>query len=226
MLGNVPRTWYGMLVEPAAGLLPKTGDRNAGALPAPGLTAVDEVKDLAARASRGEGEAQEALIRRFEESIYRLAYRILGDGELAEDARQETFIRMLQSIRRFEVERRFSTWLFSIATHVALDMARHRQASRELPAPRKEPAEEPLEVVIREEDHAFLNEALDALAPETRALLALRFQDGLSPAQISRILGDSPNQVRVDLWRARLALRSLLQRRAAESLETRGDRES
>lgn len=169
-----------------------------------------EVVGLVERSKAGGREAQERLIPLFAAAVYRLAFRILGDRELAEDARQETFIRMLQSISSLENPRRFSTWLLSIATHVALDIARHRSNGQAEPRGPGTNEDEPLDALIRKEDCGRMEAALRNLPPQTCALLALRFQEDLSPAQISRILDLTPNQVRVDLWRARLALRRLL----------------
>ena len=177
-------------------------ERNDGALSA---------DDLALKAKGGDKQALEQLIKNFEAAVYRICYRILNNNVLAEDARQEAFIRMIQSIHTFEARGRFSTWLFSIATHVALDIVRGNRASP--PSDNLEdddPAEDPLTVCIRKEDMARLREALVLLPPRMRSLLALRFQEGLSSSQISKILSVSANQVRVDLFRARLALRKVL----------------
>jgi RNA polymerase sigma-70 factor (ECF subfamily) len=171
--------------------------------------------DLAAKAKAGDRSALEELIRSFEAAIYRLCFRILGNHVLAEDARQETFIRMIQSIQTFEARGRFSTWLFSIATHVSLDIVRTNRAS---PAGEDleddDPVDDPLQVCIKKEDLGRLEEALVLLTPRMRTLLALRFQEGLTSRQISKILSVSANQVRVDLFRARMALRRVLKIKA------------
>jgi RNA polymerase sigma-70 factor (ECF subfamily) len=171
--------------------------------------------DLAAKAKTGDRAALEELIRSFEAAIYRLCFRILGNHVLAEDARQETFIRMIQSINTFEARGRFSTWLFSIATHVSLDIVRTNRAS---PAGEDleddDPVDDPLKVCIKKEDLGRLEEALVLLTPRMRTLLALRFQEGLTSRQISKILSVSANQVRVDLFRARMALRKVLKIKA------------
>jgi RNA polymerase sigma-70 factor (ECF subfamily) len=181
--------------------------------------------DLALKAKSGDKQALEQLIKSFEAAVYRLCYRILNNNVLAEDARQEAFIRMIQSIHTFEARGRFSTWLFSIATHVALDIVRGNRSSP--PSDNladDDPPEDPLTACIRKEDMGRLKEALVLLPPRTRTLLALRFQEGLSSSQISKILSISANQVRVDLFRARLALRKVLRIRD-DSPRRRGDAE-
>jgi len=181
----------------------------------PDAQPVQTPDDLAAKAKGGDRAALEELIRAFEAAIYRLCFRILGNHVLAEDARQETFIRMIQSIHTFEARGRFSTWLFSIATHVSLDIVRTNRAS---PAGEDleddDPADDPLQVCIKKEDLGRLEEALVLLTPRMRTLLALRFQEGLTSRQISKILSVSANQVRVDLFRARMALRRVLKIKA------------
>jgi RNA polymerase sigma-70 factor (ECF subfamily) len=174
--------------------------------------------DLALKAKAGDKSALEELIRNFEGAVYRLCYRILNNPVLAEDARQEAFIRMIQSIHTFEARGRFSTWLFSIATHVSLDIVRSNRVSPPSDnLPDDDPAEDPLNTCIQKEDLKRLEEALVLLAPRMRTLLALRFQEGLSSRQISKILSVSANQVRVDLFRARMALRKVLRIRVNES---------
>lgn len=173
--------------------------------------------DLALRAKHGDKRALEELIKSFEVAVYRICYRILNNPVLAEDARQEAFIRMIQSIHTFEARGRFSTWLFSIATHVALDIVRGNRASP--PSDNladDDPAEDPLNTCIRKEDVSRLQEAMVLLNPRMRTLLTLRFQEGLSSRQISKILSVSANQVRVDLFRARIALRKVLKIRVNE----------
>ena len=173
--------------------------------------------DLALRAKGGDKLALEELIKNFEGAVYRICYRILNNPVLAEDARQEAFIRMIQSIHTFEARGRFSTWLFSIATHVSLDIVRsNRSAPPSDNLADDDPAEDPLNTCIKKEDIGRLEEAMVLLNPRMRTLLTLRFQEGLSSRQISKILSVSANQVRVDLFRARIALRKVLHIRVDE----------
>lgn len=162
---------------------------------------------IIAAAQRGSEDAMEQLIQRYDTAVYRLCFRILSHQEQAQDARQETFLRMLRSIVRFDLSRNFATWLFSIATHVALDMVARKRPQTSTEAPLSDTGMDPLQNCILQEDIKHLELALQTLPPKTRALIALRFEEGLAPIHISRILDVSPNQVRVDLWRARLALR-------------------
>ena len=167
-----------------------------------------EVADLTTLAKAGDRTALETLLGRFEASVYRICFRILNDNEQAQDARQETFVRVLQSLNRFESAGRFSTWIFSIATHVSIDMIRRRRNEPAACCPKQvDDSNQGLDECIRREDIQHTEKAMSNLEPDTRALLALRFQENLTPAQISKVLGVSANQVRVDLWRARAALR-------------------
>jgi RNA polymerase sigma-70 factor, ECF subfamily len=165
------------------------------------------LREAIVAAQAGNQEAMELLIQRFDTAVYRLCFRILAHPEQAQDARQETFLRMLRSLVRFDPNRNFATWLFAIATHVALDMASRKRHMPATEAPVCSAGPDPLQTCILQEDIKYLEVALQTLPPKTRALLALRFQEGLAPAHISRILDVSANQVRVDLWRARLVLR-------------------
>jgi RNA polymerase sigma-70 factor, ECF subfamily len=174
-----------------------------------------EHDELAVRARTGDRKAMEQLISEFEAAVYRVAYRILGHHELAEDARQETFIRMLHSMPNYDHTRRFSTWLFTIATHVALDIARSNRPSLPTPPAAEPSADDPQQAFIQKEEMSRIEEAMVLLSPQMRTLLALRFQENLTPTQISRVLSVTPNQVRVDLFRARMELRRVLRVKSA-----------
>ena len=85
-------------------------------------------KHILARARRGELDAFEELVRRYEKRVYVIALRSSGNPEDAADITQEVFLRAWRSIENFRGDSGFSTWLFRITMNICVDHARHRQA--------------------------------------------------------------------------------------------------
>lgn len=184
---------------------------------------------LVDRARGGDRQAFERLVERHRERVYRIAFRVLGQAEAAEEVLQETFLIVHQKLEGFRGEARFSTWLYRIAMNAAL---MHRRANRRheaesleayLPAfdetghmvrpewdyGRAARADELLE---RAELAAKVREAVARLPQAARAVFVLRDLEGLSTAETAEVLGIAPEAVRQRLHRARLMLRGYLGR--------------
>src|ERR1017187_969313 len=87
------------------------------------------------QAKNGDEDAFRVLVERHSRAIYRLAYRMTGRAEDAEDVVQETFIRAFRQLSRFEARSNFATWLYRIGFNCAIDFMRgrpHRETSEEL----------------------------------------------------------------------------------------------
>src|SRR5881396_3676598 len=80
-----------------------------------------------ARARQGDGEAFRELVERHSRSVFRLAYRMTGNEQDAEDVVQETFLRAYKQLNRFESRAGFGTWLHRIASNCSLDLLRKRK---------------------------------------------------------------------------------------------------
>jgi len=95
----------------------------------PQAQAVRQDDDLVAieRASTGDGDAFEMLVRKHQTWVFTLAYRMLGDHAEAEDMAQEIFLKAFRALKRFERKSRFSTWLYSIATNHCLNQLESRR---------------------------------------------------------------------------------------------------
>ena len=87
-----------------------------------------EESDSAAivRVNAGDGDAYRTLVERYSRAIFRLAYRMTGNAQDAEDVVQETFLRAYRHLHRWEGCSSFSTWLYRIAANCALDVIRAR----------------------------------------------------------------------------------------------------
>src|SRR5277367_2807573 len=80
-----------------------------------------------ARVKAGDGDAYRTLVDRHSRSVFRLAYRMTGNEQDAEDVVQETFLRAYKQLHRYEARASFGTWLYRIASNYSLDLVRSRK---------------------------------------------------------------------------------------------------
>lgn len=181
-----------------------------------------EDKHIVSRARRGDADAFEELVRRYEKRIYAVALRSSGSPEDAADITQEVFLQAWRSIESFRGDSGFSTWLYRIAANRCIDHARHRGAQpqtqpllyeEEGERPIPDPAPTPEERLENSELGRELAAALDEVSEEHRSVVLLRDVSGLSYTEIAETLEISEGTVKSRLSRARLALRKILLRR-------------
>jgi RNA polymerase sigma-70 factor (ECF subfamily) len=163
------------------------------------------------RARGGDQAAFRTLYDANVDRIYRLAYRMAGEDELARDYTQETFVRAWQRLDQFRGQAAFSTWLHAIAVSVVLNglrkVDRHRKRERSLEdAAEVGRAEEGLDVGARER----LAGAVDELADMYRTVLLMHDVEGYGHGEIAQILGIAEGTSKARLFRAREKLRASL----------------
>jgi RNA polymerase sigma-70 factor (ECF subfamily) len=169
-----------------------------------------EVRDetfLLARARQGDLPAFEEIVRRYQRRVYGVALRIVRSHAIADDVAQEAFLKAWQSLDRFELGRPFGPWVCRIAANQAVNHVRSPQ-SREDPLPEghgetRAGGGSPLDAVLDGEAQRILDEALEGLPPEQRAVFVLRAVEEMSYAEIAEALGLSPGTVMSRLFRAR-----------------------
>lgn len=162
----------------------------------------------------GNREAFEVLMRQYDKKISRLAFRITGNREDADDALQESFMKAYLNLRLFHGDSRFYTWLARIAVNEALTRLRkqvtHRQVSLEDNRRLADWGETPEQRYARTERQDLLREAMQELEPSLRTVVALRYLEDLSNDEIARQLSLSVPAVKSRLMRARIRLRQRL----------------
>lgn len=173
-----------------------------------GTAAFDATGDHAAMPSWDE------LVREHGDRVYRLAYRLSGNAQDAEDLTQETFIRVFRSLQNYQPGT-FEGWLHRITTNLFLDMVRRRNRIRMEALPEdydRVPAAGPNPEEIYHDARlgADLQSALDSLGPEYRAAVVLCDIEGLSYEEIGATLGVKLGTVRSRIHRGRQALREYL----------------
>lgn len=179
-------------------------------------------KHILARAKRGELDAFEELVRRYEKRVYAVALRSSGSPEDAADIVQEVFLRAWRSIESFRGDSGFSTWLFRITMNMCVDFARHKQAQpqtqsmvdeEENERPMPDTAPTPEEHLENRELGRELAAALEEISEEHRRIVLLRDVSGMSYTEIAEVLEISEGTVKSRLSRARIALRKVLLKR-------------
>jgi RNA polymerase sigma-70 factor, ECF subfamily len=170
----------------------------------------------------------------YSNQIYRLAMKILGDTNDAEDVLQETFIKAFRSLPAFEGRSSISTWLYRIAANEALMLVRKRKpeanmVSSDAGSEDDDDVSPPAQIVdwcclpenelLSSEAQAFLDQAIQTLSPNLRIVFILRDIQGLSIRETAEVLKVSEMAVKTRLLRARLQLREELSAYYGEKLE-------
>jgi RNA polymerase sigma-70 factor (ECF subfamily) len=176
-----------------------------------------------ALARDGDSEAFRGLVDRHSRAVYRLAHRMTGNPQDAEDVVQETFLKAYRQLGRFESRANFSTWLHRIAVNCSIDLIRGRKNQEaghdasDLEAldgahgghdQRVDPSPERL--MLSSEVQEKVSRAMEGLTAMERAAFVLRHFEGQSIEEISRALGLKANAAKHSIFRAvrkmRLAL--------------------
>ncbi len=180
-----------------------------------GLDSLSEA-ELARRCRRGDPDAWRALVERFSPLVYRLGIRMLRDGAAAEDVSQEVFLRMHRSFDSYDPTRPLAPWVARTAYHACLRRL-EGAARRELPGDPEgmeevpdEQGRTPEQAAMSGEASALLLRALGDLPAQDRALLDLRYREGLSDAEVAEATGMPVNTVKTRIFRARGRLRGWL----------------
>lgn len=168
------------------------------------------------KARNGDDDAFAKLVEMYQNPVYNLCYRMLGEGTAAEDAAQETFWRAYQNLKRYDQERSFITWLLSIAAHYCIDQQRKKRLpifeldefpdidlmDATIPNPEKELGQSQEKEAL----HLLINE----LNPQDRATVILKYWYDCSEEEISQMLSLTVSAVKSRLHRSRRQLAEMM----------------
>ena len=172
-----------------------------------------EFVQVLVRAISGDISAFEQIVIRYERRVLNLAWRLLGNGEDAQDASQEVFMRAFRFLHKFDSTRPFEPWLIRLTINVCRDIGRKRTVTVLLDADAVQARSDPQMELSSEEQKAMLQKALQELPEKERAAVVLRDIEGFSTAEVAEILGSSEATVRSQISTARLKIRKALKRR-------------
>jgi RNA polymerase sigma-70 factor (ECF subfamily) len=185
-----------------------------------------EDDDLIREAQRGDRSAFDSLVRRYDQSVLRLALHMLGNEQDAQDVHQEAFLKAYRHLGNFRFECSFYTWLYRIVTNLCLDQMRRRKSRREDPATVLDASGDEMDLMAnisdtramanpaRELDRKRMGEsiqsALDKLTPRERMVFELKHYQGLKLRTIGEMLSTTEETAKNTLFRATRKLRANL----------------
>ncbi|WP_088006661.1 RNA polymerase sigma factor SigW [Indiicoccus explosivorum] len=180
------------------------------------------VKKRVERVRKGDRDAYADVVEIYQNQLFQICYRMLGNRHEAEDIAQEAFARAYFNIHTFDTNRKFSTWLFRIATNLCIDRIRKKKPDYHLDAEVKGtegltmyshiaaedrlPEEELLTMEVQER----VQYEISCLPEKYRAAIVLKYMEELSLAEISEILDLPVGTVKTRIHRGREALRKQL----------------
>lgn len=155
----------------------------------------------------------EHLVDRYKKLVFNTAYRMMGNREEAEDVTQEAFIRIYNSLSRYNPQFKFSTWALKITTNLCLDNLRKRKGDH-LPIDEQfnicDDELTPEEQYIRKENQRLVLDAINKLPEKYKEFIILFHHRNLSYQEIMDITGESLTIVKNRLYRARQMLKEYL----------------
>jgi RNA polymerase sigma-70 factor (ECF subfamily) len=179
-----------------------------------------------ALAAGGDEDAFRVLVERHSRSVFRLAFRMTGSAQDAEDVVQETFVRAYQRLSRFESRSHFSTWLYRIGFNCTIDHLRSRPKLEAAQAPEVLNELAPTTVGPTSEDLVYAGQigarvqtALNSLSEQERAAFLMRHFQGCSIDEICAALGLKTNAAKHSIFRAVKKMRAQLQPLARVPME-------
>ena len=182
---------------------------------------MDQEGQWVAETLRGDQGAFAYLVDAYKIAVYNLCYRMLGNASEAEDAAQETFVRVYMHLKAYNPQQKFSSWILAIAAHYCIDHLRRQRLKwlsldEALPlSPLAGDPEQPENAAMERESCLEIRNLLQSLPAEYRLVIALRYWQDLSYAEIAQVVGTTESAIKSRLHRARqmLAERVIAQRR-------------
>jgi RNA polymerase sigma-70 factor (ECF subfamily) len=177
------------------------------------IAAAERDGALVARARAGDSAAFDTLVRTYMEQAFRVAYRVVGHREDAEDLVQESFMAAYQYLDSFEMGRPFGPWLIRIVLNRGSNLRRSRtRRGTEPEVDGISTAPSGLDESERNDTGRILQDALGTLSERQRMIVTLFDVDGLTSTEIGEMMDLAPGTVRWHLHEARRQLRGVLSR--------------
>jgi RNA polymerase sigma-70 factor (ECF subfamily) len=179
-----------------------------------------EFARLVRQAKAGDAAAFEAILCQFERRVLLTAMRLLnGNLEDAKDAAQQVFLRPHRSLHQLDANRHFASWLYRITVNVCRDMLRARRPV----VPLEEAGDCAMpggteDAMRRDDQMRLIYAALATLSEHERAVIVLRDLEGISTAEVARILQSSEGTVRSQISYARVKIRKFVERQQKRCL--------
>lgn len=178
-------------------------------------------KQLIINYLKGDEESLEILVKRYLRPIYSFVYRFIGDNHSAEDITQEVFVKVWRNLKKFDKNKSFKTWIFSIAKNTSIDWFRKKktvpfsnfenaEGENTLTKTLADPAPLPDELFERASVREMLTAVMKQLSLKYRMVLFLRYNDHFTFREIAEALGEPLHTIKSRHRRALIILKKLL----------------
>ncbi|HEX7586072.1 MAG TPA: RNA polymerase sigma factor [Patescibacteria group bacterium] len=168
----------------------------------------------------GHPEIYDEIVRRYEKKLFSYIYRLVGNKEEAEDILQNVFVKTYRNIKTFDIERKFSSWIYRIAHNEAINFLKKRNKKKfvsweDIVASKdkmetKSNERSPIDIWIRKESAMEVNQAMDRLPEKYRKVLMLKYFSEKSYEEISKTIGSPVNTVGTLISRAKKKLMTVI----------------
>ena len=178
-------------------------------------------EQLITRYLKGEEESLEFLIKKYLQPIYSFVSRYVGSEKDAKDITQEIFLKVWKNLKKFDPQRSFKTWIFSIAKNASIDFLKKKkvlpfsafeneEGENVLTETLADPSPLPDEIVARVDAGEKLRQAMELLIPKYRTVLYLRYNDHFTFREIAETLDEPLDTIKSRHRRALILLKKLL----------------
>lgn len=180
-------------------------------------------KRLAKLAQTGDTQAFAEIVELYKDKIFHLAYRMLSNRHEAEDVVQDTFLRVYRNLSRYDVNQKFSTWIYRIATNLCIDRLRKRKPNYSLDAEMNDQEgvdgysmissddRTPESYFLVSETQRLIHEAIETLPAKYKSVMVLRYLQDMSLQEISDVLDMPVTTIKTRVHRGREFLRKKLE---------------
>lgn len=168
------------------------------------------------RVLNGDTGAFAYIVQKYQNMVYTLAHKILGNKEDAEDVAQETFVKCYRALKTYNGHASFSTWLYKITYNHAIDLLKKNTKNRNTIEWKSELEPDVMqhqyfdEKIDLKEIQLLLKEAIHRLSPNDQVIITLYYYESLPLRDIAEITGIRENNVKIKLYRIRSKLMDLL----------------
>lgn len=173
-------------------------------------------QDLVGLARRGQTQAYGQLVRRYQQTVFNVCWRVLQDRQDAEDLAQEAFIRAFERLDQFDDRLPFGPWINRIAVNMSINALKKRRLFYPLDAERDSqparPETHPETALDHDQRRSTIREALKLLPPAYRAAIEMRHFQEMSYEEMALAAGLPLNTIKSHLFRGRKQLARLLKK--------------
>lgn len=170
--------------------------------------------EIVRRARDGDEKAFEFIVKKYQNRVANLIFKIIGDASVVEDLTQDVFLRVIESLKDYKFGSALYTWIYRITVNICIDEIRKKQRSRAYSLsdmisqnPKAEPAHSPVEKIAEQKElREIIEKAISKLPLEYKTVIILREFEDLPYEEIAKILKISVGTVKSRIFRARKLL--------------------